>query len=156
MLFRSLAVAGTKEYTLVASNGAGAGTMASVTVQWTGPITAPPVCTIAATSTTPTVGQNITLTATCNGSPTSYVFAGVSRAAGMRSRSSLYPGEVTSNGRSGSTPRPWMPGRICPAAEGSAAGRIGPGHHALRTGVLQLVEQRRGLIASQGQLRSLA
>ena len=76
----TLAVAGAKEYTLVASNGAGAGAVASVTVQWTGPVTAVPVCTIAATSTTPTVGQNITLTATCNGSPSSYVWTGTGTA----------------------------------------------------------------------------
>lgn len=68
----SMTVAGTKEYTLVASNGAGAGNTASVLVEWTGPVTAPPVCTIAASSATPTVGQSVTLTATCNGAPASY------------------------------------------------------------------------------------
>jgi hypothetical protein len=67
-------VAGPKEYRLVASNASGAGNTASVTVQWTGPVTTPPVCSIAASSSQPTVGQNLTLTATCNGSPTAYVW----------------------------------------------------------------------------------
>ncbi len=74
----TMTVAGTKEYTLVASNGAGTGNTATVSVQWTGPATAPPVCSISATNLTPTVGQSVTLTATCNGSPTEYMWTNCS------------------------------------------------------------------------------
>ena len=81
----TITVAGSKEYTLVASNGAGAGNTASITVNWTGPVTSVPVCTIAASSVTPTVGQSVTLTATCNGSPTSYLWTGCTPASSTSS-----------------------------------------------------------------------
>ncbi len=70
----SSATVGQKAYTLVASNGAGTGNLATVNVQWSGPVTTPPACSISASSTTPTVGQAITLSATCTGGPTEYLW----------------------------------------------------------------------------------
>jgi hypothetical protein len=69
-------VAGNKTYTLVASNGNGAGNTAVASVNWTAPPTSPPACSISASTTTPVIGQNVTLTASCNASPTSYVWTG--------------------------------------------------------------------------------
>ncbi|MFO1315349.1 MAG: hypothetical protein U1F58_07065 [Burkholderiales bacterium] len=91
----NVTVAGTKEYTLVASNGAGPGTTASISVQWTGPVTAAPVCTIAASSATPTVGQSVTLTATCNGSPTSYVWTNCTSTTATCVAAATAAGQVT-------------------------------------------------------------
>jgi hypothetical protein len=70
----SVSAAGSKTYSLVASNGSGAGGAATVTVNWTAPVTAPPVCSVSANNTSPTVGQTVTFTASCNGSPTAYVW----------------------------------------------------------------------------------
>jgi hypothetical protein len=68
----SVATAGTKNYTLIATNGAGSGPVANVAVNWTAPPTSPPVCSISASSTQPTVGQTVTLSASCNGAPTAF------------------------------------------------------------------------------------
>jgi len=70
----SVAVATIKTYSLVASNGSGAGSPASVVVNWTAPPTSPPTCSVSASNSSPTVGTNVTLTASCNGAPTSYVW----------------------------------------------------------------------------------
>ena len=70
----SVGVAGSKTYSLIASNGSGAGNTASVAVNWTAPPTSPPTCSITASSPSPIVGQSITLSASCSGSPTSYVW----------------------------------------------------------------------------------
>ena len=72
----TVTAAGQKEYSLVASNGAGAGSPANVVVQWTGPVTAVPACTLASNIAAPVVGQTVTLTATCTNAPTSYVWTG--------------------------------------------------------------------------------
>ncbi len=53
---------------------------ASIPVNWTAPATSPPRCTIGVSNPTPTVGQTITFTATCDGSPTGYVWTGCSSA----------------------------------------------------------------------------
>ncbi len=67
-----------KTYTLVASNGQGTGNTAQAVVNWTAPATAKPSCTITASNTTPTVGQQITLDAKCGGAPTAYAWTGCS------------------------------------------------------------------------------
>lgn len=68
----SAANVGSKTYTVAAANASGSGQPASITVDWVAVPTQPPVCQVSASSTTPTVGQNIALTATCTGAPTAY------------------------------------------------------------------------------------
>ena len=75
--------AGSKTYTVAATNAAGTGLPASLTVAWkdTTQPPAPPgtsivACTLAASSTTPVVGSQIALGATCTGGPTSYTWTG--------------------------------------------------------------------------------
>ena len=81
----SNAQAGVVHYALVASNSAGASQKAGVNVEWrtsgssappppNPPPTTPgtPSCTIGASSTTPNVNSQLTLTASCTNKPTSY------------------------------------------------------------------------------------
>ena len=68
-------VAGVQTYTVTASNGGGT-TTASVQVNWGGGQAAsPPVCTVSPSNATPLIGTTIVLTASCSGSPTSYLWA---------------------------------------------------------------------------------
>jgi len=60
----------------MATNANGNSTPASVTVNWVAPATSPPVCTVSSSNSQPTVGSNITLTASCTNGPTSYEWAG--------------------------------------------------------------------------------
>ena len=62
-------VVGNKTYTMFAANGGGNSAPASVVVNWRPPV---PVCSVSPSNATPTIGQAITLTATCSNSPTSY------------------------------------------------------------------------------------
>ena len=67
--------AGAVSYTLYATNASGPGLPVTLTVNWGGggagggPV---PICTLSANTIAPTVGQNVTLTATCNNTPSSY------------------------------------------------------------------------------------
>jgi hypothetical protein len=70
----SSANAGNVSYSVVGSNSIGNGAPASTTVSWQRP--APPTCTASASNPNPMVGANVTLTASCSGSPTSYVWTG--------------------------------------------------------------------------------
>lgn len=72
----SAATIGTKTYSVVATNASGDSEPASITVDWAAVPVQPPVCQISASSIAPTVGQSITLTATCTGSPTAFEWTG--------------------------------------------------------------------------------
>jgi hypothetical protein len=74
------AAAGGKSYNVVASNGAGSGPQAGVTVNWQAAPTSPPACTISASNSSPFTGTSVTLTASCNNSPSSYAWTGCSSA----------------------------------------------------------------------------
>ena len=65
----SSTVTGPITYTVRGVNSFGTGSPASVTVDWSGPR---PVCTLSASSMSPIVGGEFTLTANCSGNPTSY------------------------------------------------------------------------------------
>jgi hypothetical protein len=70
----SAANAGPKVYSVIATNANGNSPSVQVSVNWQSPPTAPPVCTVSPSTTSPVVNSNLTLTASCNGSPTSYVW----------------------------------------------------------------------------------
>ena len=69
------ATAGTKSYSVTASNGTSTSSPATLSVNWQGGIT-PVVCGLTASNTTPVTGSNITLSATCSGNPSSYAWVG--------------------------------------------------------------------------------
>ncbi|MEP7207236.1 MAG: hypothetical protein ABI920_09885 [Casimicrobiaceae bacterium] len=75
-------VSGTVIYGVTASNGSGAGPMATVGVGWREPPAAlpPPVCTLTVTTqgAVPLVGSTAVFTATCTNNPTSYAWSGCS------------------------------------------------------------------------------
>lgn len=66
--------AGGKVYKVTATNTVGTSLEAQAAVTWYAPV--PPSCTLAASPTSPTVGTNVTITATCANSPSSYVWTG--------------------------------------------------------------------------------
>lgn len=68
----SAATVGTRTYTLVATNASGSSQPASISVTWGAVPTQPPVCSISASSITPKIGETVTFTASCTGSPTTY------------------------------------------------------------------------------------
>ncbi len=70
----SQATPGTTTYFVAGINSAGKGPASSAVVVW-GPPPAP-VCTVAASNLTPTVGQTITISSSCIGGPTSYAWTG--------------------------------------------------------------------------------
>jgi len=69
------AAAGPVTYSVAGINSFGTGTAVPVTVTWTAN---PPVCSVSTSNSTPSAGQNITLTASCSGAPTSYVWTNCS------------------------------------------------------------------------------
>lgn len=62
----------TRSYSVTGSNNSGVGSPASISVTWQQPPTSPPVCSIAASTSTPYVNGTLTLTAQCDQSPTSW------------------------------------------------------------------------------------
>jgi len=72
----SAASVGAKAYTVVATNANGNSQPASISVNWGAVPTQPPVCQISASNTSPTVGQTVTLSATCSGGATNYQWTG--------------------------------------------------------------------------------
>ncbi|MEO7158544.1 MAG: hypothetical protein ABI039_13330, partial [Vicinamibacterales bacterium] len=70
----SSAAVGAQSYSVTATNALGASGPASVSVTWQPP--GAPNCSISADNLSPTVGQSISITASCNGSPTSYAWTG--------------------------------------------------------------------------------
>jgi hypothetical protein len=71
-------VAVTRNYSVSAQNAAGLGFPAQISVTWQSPPTAPPVCTISASTSSPFVGASVTLTANCTQSPTGWQWTGCS------------------------------------------------------------------------------
>jgi len=88
----SSASAGPATYTVAGVNQFGTGTPASVTVNWTAN---PPVCSVSASNSTPIVGNNITLTASCSGAPTSYIWTNCSSTASTCITTSANTGAAT-------------------------------------------------------------
>jgi len=82
---------GPQIYTVTASNGTGAG-QASVTVNWQGVV---PSCSVTASNPSPVVGTTITLTASCNGNPTSYQWVGCTSSTSSCSDTSAAAGSKT-------------------------------------------------------------
>ena len=70
--------AGPKTYRVTASNVSGAGSPVSVTVNWAAAPTAPPSCTVSSSDASPFAGQQITLSASCTNSPSSYAWSNCS------------------------------------------------------------------------------
>ena len=66
----------TRIYRVQGINGNGVGVPSEVTITWQTPVTAPPVCTLTASTSTPYLGGSVTLTANCTQSPTSYGWTG--------------------------------------------------------------------------------
>jgi hypothetical protein len=66
------ATPGGRVYSVAGINASGEGPLSSITVNWQQPPTAPPTCTLTASSTTPYVGGTVTLTASCTQSPQSW------------------------------------------------------------------------------------
>lgn len=62
----------TRNYTVAGSNNSGVGSPSSISVTWQRPPTRAPVCTIAASTSTPYVNGTLTLAAQCDQSPTSW------------------------------------------------------------------------------------
>ncbi len=70
----SSATTGSKSYGVAASNAAGSGPTANLTVNWISPL---PACTLSSSAGgSPQVGALVTLTANCTNNPTSYVWQG--------------------------------------------------------------------------------
>jgi hypothetical protein len=91
----STGTAGPKQYSLVATNAAGNSPSASVTVNWQPLPTNPPACTVTSSNLTPSTGQNITLTAACSNSPTSYTWSGCTSSTSTCTTTSANAGVVT-------------------------------------------------------------
>jgi hypothetical protein len=87
--------AGLKSYQLVATNAAGNSPQASITVNWQPVPTDPPTCTVATSDANPFTGSNITLTATCTNSPTSYTWTGCSSTSKTCTTTQTTPGVAT-------------------------------------------------------------
>jgi hypothetical protein len=72
------AAAGARTYSVSGINGSGAGTVASVTVDWQARPANPPACSVSSSNASPQVGDSIVLTASCSNLPTSYAWTGCS------------------------------------------------------------------------------
>lgn len=66
----------TRIYRVQGVNASGVGVPTEVTIAWQNPPTAPPVCTLSPSTTTPYLGGTLTLTANCTQSPTSFNWTG--------------------------------------------------------------------------------
>ena len=69
---------GARMYRVQGVNASGVGVPTDITISWQNPPTAPPVCTLSASSPTPYLGGGLTLTASCTQSPTSFNWTGCS------------------------------------------------------------------------------
>jgi hypothetical protein len=88
-------VAGVATYGVKATNAVGEGAMATVPVTWQPRPTAPPACTVTSSNATPSANTNITLTATCTNSPTSYVWSNCTSTTNTCTATSASAGLVT-------------------------------------------------------------
>jgi len=84
--------AGTVTYSVVASNSIGNSAPATVQVAWQNP--APPSCTVTSSNGTPMAGTSVTLTASCSGSPTNYVWTNCTSSASTCVASNANAGAV--------------------------------------------------------------
>lgn len=66
----------TRIYRVQGVNSSGVGVPTEATITWQNPPTAPPVCTLTPSTTTPYLGGTVTLTANCTQSPTAYNWTG--------------------------------------------------------------------------------
>lgn len=87
--------AGTRSYGVTARNAAGTGPAAQVTVTWQQPPTAPPSCTISASTATPYVGGSVTLTANCSQSPTGFQWTNCNSSSATCTATSTQTGPAT-------------------------------------------------------------
>jgi hypothetical protein len=71
-------IAGSVNYSVVATNGSGAGQPAALTLDWGAAAAAAPICTVSASTTTPPIGSALTLNANCSQTPTRYEWLGCS------------------------------------------------------------------------------
>lgn len=85
----------TRNYGVAASNAAGTGFPAQVSVTWQSPPTAPPVCTISASTSSPFVGAGVTLTANCTQSPTGWQWTNCSASGSTCTATSSTAGPAT-------------------------------------------------------------
>ncbi len=87
------ATPGSKSYQLSASNSAGNGPPASITVSWVQ--AGPPTCTLASSQSAPLLNTTITLTATCSGATGNYVWTGCTSTTATCQTTSANAGAVT-------------------------------------------------------------
>jgi hypothetical protein len=82
---------------MAATNAAGNSADVSITVNWQPVPTAPPACTVTSSSgaVDPYTGTNITLTANCTNSPTSYTWTNCSSTTSTCTATAANPGPVT-------------------------------------------------------------
>ncbi|MFO1305443.1 MAG: BACON domain-containing carbohydrate-binding protein [Burkholderiales bacterium] len=83
--------AGSRTYSVSGTNTGGTGAAASVTVNWVGP----PNCSVSSSNNSPFINTNITLTASCSGSPTSYAWTGCTSTTSTCTTSSATAGART-------------------------------------------------------------
>jgi len=84
--------AGSATYTVVASNSLGNSAPATVQVGWQNP--APPSCTVTASNNAPMAGTSVTLTASCSGAPSSFVWTNCTSSSSTCVASSASAGAV--------------------------------------------------------------
>lgn len=87
--------AGPVTYTVKATTSGGTSGPVSVIVNWQPPLVGAPACTLSASSTSPTAGTTITLTASCSPNPTSYTWTGCSSNTASCMATAASPGPVT-------------------------------------------------------------
>jgi len=91
----SVSVLGPKSYGLVATNANGNSPNATASVTWVAVPTTPPVCSVSSTAGSQTVGLSVTLTATCTGAPTSFVWSGCTSTTSTCTATASVTGSVT-------------------------------------------------------------
>jgi len=84
---------GSKNYSVVASNAVGPSAAASTTITWQAP--SAPVCTLGASTLSPTINSTLSLNASCSGNPTSYTWTNCSSSGANCSTSASTTGTVT-------------------------------------------------------------
>lgn len=133
------ATAGSRVYSVVATNASASSPAASVVVNWQAAAASRPSCTLSASSTVPTINTSITLTASCSGAPTAFAWTGcasstascttTSAAAGNRSYTVTAsnaagagsPTTLTVDWKSGTAPPPPGPAQVsCTLASNNA------------------------------------
>ena len=91
----SEANAGLRSYTVTARNASGVGSPAQADVNWQQPPTAPPVCSVSASTSAPYVGGTVVLTASCTQSPTGFQWTNCSSTTSTCTATNAQTGPVT-------------------------------------------------------------